>query len=143
MWRQPNAFGIAKPDQFPEGRKRLKWHISFSKGEHGPDDFQTKKLKGGIFEVKKYHKYRKPKKAAPILRKFEIEYAPEEGTDPSCVSNYVWRMQGNPALEKWATEEINSASVHIINTIKSAHSRYRKNPPYLKLVEPMTATGGR
>ncbi|SES71575.1 hypothetical protein SAMN05216412_101344 [Nitrosospira multiformis] len=137
------SLGLALDHHFPVARKRVVYTSDLPDNLRPLYYFRTARIKGGRFELRIWNERQAPKKTPPILSKFEIEYAPEEGTDPSCVSNYVWRMWGDPAFKKWAEEEINYASVHIINTIKSAHSRYRKNPSYLKLVEPMTATGGK
>lgn len=133
------AFGIAMPDQFPEGKKRLKWQISKGSDNFPPDDFSTKKLKGGIFEVKKYHEYReRPSEIPPILRKLEIRYRP--GTD----SKYEWAIWHGSEVElgEQAEQEINDALWSLLETLQHIKARNRKNPSYLKLVQTMTATGG-
>jgi hypothetical protein len=49
--------GFANSDQFPEGKKRLKWYLAPGVIHH-PDEFQMKKIKGGRFELKKWHENR-------------------------------------------------------------------------------------
>jgi hypothetical protein len=48
------AFGVARPDDFPEGRKRVKWGEPGS----GEDNFRTEKLKGCRFKLMKWHPVR-------------------------------------------------------------------------------------
>lgn len=133
------AFGIANPDQFPEGKKRLKWKISRGSDNFPPDDFSTKKLKGGIFEIKKYHEYRAPSETPPILEKLEIRYRPDTE------SKYEWALwQGREVvLDEQMEQEINDVLWSLLETFQHIEARTSKNPSYLKVVEPMTATGGK
>jgi hypothetical protein len=52
------ALGVARPEEFPEGKKRLKWDYSMKNSIS--EGWSIRKIKGGRFEVKKSHEMRGP-----------------------------------------------------------------------------------
>jgi hypothetical protein len=75
------ALGVACPDHFPEGRKRVKWKITPVPAS-SVDDFNIRKLKGDRFELLKWHKPHPPK----IGHSFIVT------TDETKQGGYAWRL---------------------------------------------------
>jgi len=120
--------GIAKPDQFPEGRKRLKWDYS-----KFPDTWEVRKLKGGIFSINKghEHQYAAPKKPP----EFTLKVSPEEND---------WTLGGS-GLDEFSYDSsyraIYQAAELIVNAVK--REQYQAKRSHLQLVRQITATGGK
>ena len=58
------ALGFARPDQFPEGKKRLK--CDYSMDNQLEEGWASRKIKGGLFQLTKSHALRFPKPAVGL-----------------------------------------------------------------------------
>ncbi|ODT74780.1 MAG: hypothetical protein ABS69_11580 [Nitrosomonadales bacterium SCN 54-20] len=129
------ALGVAHPDQFPEGRKRLKWDYSMENSNE--EGWEVKKLKSDRFELKKHHKYVAPK-ATPIpFRKISIIHCPEEKTDK--FMPYKYEVCGNEELDESTWEALFAASEEIIKVMEQFNARFKRNASRLQLVKSSSA----
>ncbi|SET68075.1 hypothetical protein SAMN05216412_11267 [Nitrosospira multiformis] len=132
------ALGVARPEQFPEGRKRVKQDYSMeSTLEEG---WQVRKLKSGHFELRRGHKYVAPKVAPIPFGKFSIAYSPKGATEDSDPYLYTAHSNVGP-LDKQTWQELWAAAAGIIKIMEQFNARFKRNSSHLKLVQPMTATG--
>lgn len=122
------ALGIACPDQFPEGRKRLKW--DYSTGDRGVEGWEVKKLKGGYFEFKKCYEeeYTRPE----ALTRFNIS---EVGP-----GHHYWEIKvAHDVLEDaQLDDEIRVGMTYLVNATKAARFRFKKRISRLRLVKPVS-----
>jgi hypothetical protein len=131
------ALGVAHPDQFPEGRKRLKWDYSMENSNE--EGWEIKKLKGDLFELKLHHKYVAPKAASVPFGKFEIAYSPEGATEDSGPYLYTaYSIEGS--LDKQTWQELWDASDGIIKVMEQFNARFKRNSSRLQLVNSSSVT---
>lgn len=126
------ALGVARPEQFPEGRKRVNW--DFSVKSDTIDGWTVKKLKGGYFELKRNHKRIAPKAATVPFGKFSITYSPEGETDDA--GPYLYEAYSNVGkLNDQIWSELWAAADGVIKVMEKFNAHCRKNPSYLRLVK--------
>jgi hypothetical protein len=132
------SLGLAFDHHFPVARKRVVYSSDLTDNPSFVGIFRIARIKGGRFELRIWHKYRAPSETPPLLRKLEIKHRPDAD------SQYEWAIwHGRKVeLDEQAMQEINDAIWPLLETIKHIDARTKKNPSYLKLVEPITATGG-
>lgn len=126
------ALGFARPEQFPDGTRRVK--SDYSMDNIVDEGWRTKRIKGGLFQLKKSHALRAPK--SPVaLEKFELNYRPDLD------GKYAWELlQGRwSALDEQSLEEISDVIDDIVEVVENAQARAKKN--HLKLIKsPPSAT---
>lgn len=127
------ALGFARPDQFPEGRKRLKWDYSMANSiEEG---WAIRKIKGGTFELKKSHKNRGAVTKTDAWLKVPLE--------PNAAGYFNWKLFGDDidGLQNGRSySSLAEAARLIAETVE--YEQYQSRINRLSLVKPVTATGG-
>ena len=128
------AGGFARPEQFPEARKRVKW--DYSMDNFRSEGWEVRKLKGDLFRLKRNHEHRPTYEQLPFLKNLEIRYQPNDKSD------YIWRIQlhSRKKLDEQAVGEIKDAIQIILDAVDDSEARAKNN--HLRLVRPATATGG-
>lgn len=131
------ALGVARPEQFPEGRKRLKWDYS-NLPEKG---WSITKLKGGIFELREEHgRYRSGKNYRDDETVyFEVKLKKNEaGYTPWVIigADLEGRLSSGYSYRSLA-----EAANLIADTIK--YEQYQAKRSCLQLVKSTGTTGGK
>lgn len=134
------SFGFAVDHHFPVGRKRVVYAPDLPDNLRPLYFFKMTRIKGGRFEFRKFreHQERPEQSSQQPLKHFEI-CAHTQGTGYS----YKIKAARGIDIDDEMDAEVRIAIQYLIDAVKAAKLRSSKNPPYLKLVEPMTATGGR
>ena len=115
------ALGFARPDHFPEGRKRIKCQITYEPGCDGADDFRTKKLKGGCFELLKWHPHHAIGQSENALVHF--------GITGKRADEYEWNLFTDRGLQPddELNHAISEAAGDIIDMVEKAEARLKRS----------------
>lgn len=130
------SLGVALDHDFPDKGKRVKRQMV--PVPYKGDDIEIRRLKGGLFRVTRWHQARESIKS-PVFN-FKVPLAKNEG-------GYIqWSLYGggNDLPEELSRthsyQDLAKAASLIAATVE--HEIYQYKRSRLKLVEPMTATGG-
>jgi hypothetical protein len=111
------SFGVALPEHFPEGRKRVKY-LPHS-NTYGT--FGIKKIKGGQFKLTKWHPYKAPAQCSLALNHFGIVNNQNGGYKLHLFTAPDFRPDDE--LE----QEINDAALDIVEMVSKARDRAKRN----------------